>query len=280
MKLFKQDEEPSSRRIKLKTLPNTRDLSDVPNQMGLRIKPHRLIRSGTLGGAGRRDIKTLTKEYGLKQVVDFRNEEERESNPDPAIAGVKNDWSPILNERALGITREDDCDESGSDDCDEAAPSMGSITDFLSDPKKMITRLYAAMPLDKFTQNQYRKFLKLVENNTDGAVLYHCTAGKDRVGIGTALILSALGYDRESIIKDYLKTNENLGVPGLSTGVPHLEDASNDLYILLNSAYPEYIDAAFDSIDKNYGTVENYLHEALELTDEDIEKLKENYLEK
>ena len=61
MKLFKQDEEPSSRRIKLKTLPNTRDLSDVPNQMGLRIKPHRLIRSGTLGGAGRRDIKTLTK---------------------------------------------------------------------------------------------------------------------------------------------------------------------------------------------------------------------------
>ena len=42
----------------------------------------------------------------------------------------------------------------------------------------------------------------------------------------------------------------------------------------------EYIDAAFDSIDKNYGTVENYLHEALELTDEDIEKLKENYLEK
>jgi hypothetical protein len=53
-------------------------------------------------------------------------------------------------------------------------------------------------------RTQYKKFFELLLAQNSGALLYHCSAGKDRTGVATALLLSALGVDRETVIKDYL----------------------------------------------------------------------------
>ena len=53
-------------------------------------------------------------------------------------------------------------------------------------------------------KTQYKKFFEILLDQNNGTILYHCSAGKDRTGVATALLLSALGVDRETVINDYL----------------------------------------------------------------------------
>ena len=64
--------------------------------------------------------------------------------------------------------------------------------------------LYRNLVMDPFSRQQYRKFFGILLDQKEGAVLWHCSAGKDRVGVGTALLLSALGIPRETILADYM----------------------------------------------------------------------------
>lgn len=52
------------------------------------------------------------------------------------------------------------------------------------------------------------KIFDILLANQDGSVLWHCTAGKDRAGFGTALVLSALGVDKNTVIDDYMLSNK------------------------------------------------------------------------
>ena len=67
--------------------------------------------------------------------------------------------------------------------------------------------LYRNLVMDPFSRQQYRKFFGILLDQKEGAVLWHCSAGKDRVGVGTALLLSALGVPRETILADYMMVN-------------------------------------------------------------------------
>ena len=64
--------------------------------------------------------------------------------------------------------------------------------------------LYPIMVSVEHSVQHYRKFFEILLRHEEGALLYHCTMGKDRVGTATALILSALGVPRETIYADYL----------------------------------------------------------------------------
>ena len=123
----------------------------------------------------------------------------------------------------------------------------------------------------------------MLKDNKDGAVLYHCSAGKDRVGIGTLIFLSALGVSRENIIKDYLLTNESYAAAinearmlGRTQGV---SEKILDTIEPLSGVDISYIAAALDVIDNTHGGMDSFFKNQLGLDESYINELRENYLE-
>ncbi|MED9787057.1 MAG: tyrosine-protein phosphatase, partial [Latilactobacillus curvatus] len=108
--------------------------------------------------------------------------------------------------------------------------------------------------------------------------LYHCSAGKDRTGVATFLILSALGVDWETIVADYVLSNEVLG---LSSATPTRISSNDSQVASMNakSITQANLELVRDTINQEYGNIENYLSKAMALKPEEIKQLKEDYLE-
>lgn len=260
-------------RIKLKKLENTRDLGGIITVDGRRIKDKKLIRSGELFKATEKDKSVLLNDYELKTVVDFRTETERDQKPDPALVGVENIFNPILKEKTLGITRE------RSRKIDMPKNFKGVKTK----PMEFMRNLYTDIVLDEHAQQGYAKFFDILLKQENGSVLWHCAAGKDRVGVATALLLTVLGVDRKTIIDDYLLTDKyycktNFYLYLLLDLFVWDKNAANHLKHLL-SVKAEYLEASFYAIETNYGSIENYLSQAMNFSIEKQETLRRKYLE-
>lgn len=263
-------------KIKLEGTLNTRDLGGLVGEGGRKIKAGRIIRSDNLSGATDNDCRVLLG-YGLKKIVDFRTEAEIEASPDRKIPGVEHIKSPILKSLTAGITRKE-----------EKKPK--SLAQILLDFSKELGRggvswlasLYVPLVSDPFCKEGYRRFLDILKDNEEGAVLYHCSAGKDRVGVGTAIFLSILGVSREDIIKDYLLTNESYRhVITAAQELGRQEGVDEEIISTiepLSGVDVSYINAAFDIIDNTCGGMDRFLKEYLGIDNFYIKQLKYNYL--
>lgn len=265
------------RRIPLEGVHNTRDLGGYLTEDGRRIRPRRLIRSGALYGLTEKDKRILTEEYDLRTVVDFRTETEREEKPDPALRGVTFIANPILEEAALGITREEESDNS------VAGMVLHRLKRDENAGIRYMESIYGNLITDRFSQKQYGNFFRLLLEQKEGAVLWHCTAGKDRVGTGTALLLSALGVARKQVIADYMKVNE-FNAEDIDRMVKGIAKKTGDAALaeqlrILFSVHESYIGTVFERIEKEYGTVERYLAEAMDFPRDAADALKEKYLQ-
>ncbi len=72
-------------------------------------------------------------------------------------------------------------------------------------PEKILMDGYSEMPLNNLA---FKELINIIENPKNLAVLQHCTSGKDRTGLGSALILLLLGVPEEKVIEDYMLSNE------------------------------------------------------------------------
>lgn len=117
--------------------------------------------------------------------------------------------------------------------------------------------------------NRYKKFFELLQNKSNTPLLFHCSAGKDRTGMGAALILSALGVDEQTIMKDYLLSNIYL-----ANKYSKMKAANPNLSSLFE-VKPEFLQAGLDKIKNDHGNVENFLTKMLNI---DIAKMREMYL--
>ncbi|MDO4305878.1 MAG: tyrosine-protein phosphatase [Eubacteriales bacterium] len=260
---------PRGGRIVLQSLPNTRDLGAITVRDGRHILPRKLLRSGNLYHMSLLDQAVLMNEYHLSTVIDLRNCFERERRPDMIPEGVIYHEIPIVDEESVRIPR-----NQGIADV---------IMNFQGDPDEFMIRQYQSLIRDQFSVKQYARFLDLLLRQDDGAVLWHCSTGKDRTGVGTALLLCALGASKEDVLEDFMKTNaclENdmeyiIRLMETKTIVdPGIMDRINSLYRVKE----EYLDAVFDTIEQNYGSVERFLRKALYLTPKAMEDLQNKYL--
>ena len=112
-----------------------------------------------------------------------------------------------------------------------------------------------------------------------GPTLYHCSAGKDRTGTFTALLLRMLGVPLETVFEDYLLTNRYFGtderIASLAKDLKSSPETARPMYVADRS----YLEAAFQAIDRTYGSFDNYRRTALKLLDADLERLKARLLE-
>lgn len=258
--------------IKLQKLSNVRDLGGIRTEDGRTIKEKRLIRSETLYKASPKDLDKLVGEYNLRTVVDFRTVIEAEQKPDPIMDEVEYIFNPIIEESVMGITRE----KSRLVDVPKRYVGM------TIDPMEYMQNMYRDIAFGDLAKKNYANFFNILLEQNEGAVLWHCSAGKDRVGIGTALLLSALGVARETVIEDYLMTSyyfrhENKKLEALIKIGVRDKQIRQYIYFLMD-VKREFIMAVFDEIDK-FGGMDKYLEEAMGLTAEKREKLKEMYLD-
>ncbi|MGM9665287.1 MAG: tyrosine-protein phosphatase [Eubacteriales bacterium] len=263
--------------LTVKGLMNARDLGGIFGYGGRKIKTGRIIRSANLAllekeGCG------YFENYGLKKVVDFRTEAEIASSPDAVVNGVEYVRCPILKDLTVGITRKDDLKKR-----DVAEIVLDLVVSMGKGGRAWMSDLYVPLISDDFALTGYRKFLDVMKDNKSGAVLYHCTVGKDRVGVGTSLLLMILGVSRVDIIKDYLITNDSMRgateaamALGRERGVDE-EIIENIPYI--NGVDAHYLDRVFNFIDTEYGTLENFLEKRMGIDEKYVEEMRNNYLE-
>lgn len=262
-----------SKKIEFEGLSNTRDLSGMISADGRKIINGRLIRSGQLYSASSGDLERLSEMVSL--VIDFRSEKEQAEHPDPVIPGVAAIHLPVFQNITAGITR-----DTASD---QAALSM-----LAQDPEKArqyMIRIYTGFVKNDFCVSQYSRFVHLLLQPREKAVLWHCTAGKDRAGFASVLVQSLLGIPRSEILIDYLKTNDYLKddnaqlmemVLGKTDGS---EKRSETALNYLFGAHEEYLRAIWNTVLERYGTPENFMINALKINKAEHAQLKRMYLE-
>ena len=271
-------------RISLDQLNNTRDLGGFTTIDGRRIKKHRLLRSGALGTATKEDINKLVSEYELKVVVDFRTKSEKAAHLDPDIEGVLYVENPLLEDKAMGITREE---EKTKDPLSVIIGVVEGLAKTGKTPLAYMQDMYRNLLTNPFSRAGYKKFFEILLSQKEGAVLWHCSAGKDRVGVGTLLLLTALGVDKKQIMADYLKTNvfgcrdvdKLMKDVAAGMGDDFTKAAEEDAIRLLFTVDAAYAESIFDMIDADFGGMDAFLEKEMGLTEEKRKQLQDNYLE-
>jgi protein-tyrosine phosphatase len=117
----------------------------------------------------------------------------------------------------------------------------------------------------------------LTVNPDNGAVLWHCTQGKDRAGSASAMLLAALGADRELIMADFILSKDYYDP--MASKIKTETDLQRAVVNTLISANPEIFEATLDKVDAQYGSLRNYLTECIGVTPEMMEMLRARYLE-
>ncbi len=260
--------------IDFENILNTRDLGGLPAADGRRIKPGMLFRSGKPSDATEADIEKL-KSLGITKIVDFRTEDEVKEAPDPEVEGIEIIHLDVLPFIAAGVTRDR-----------ESNGRMQKLFDGTHKPEdglEMMLLTYKYILTEEHPKRAYRRFLEEVLGNDSGATLWHCTAGKDRAGLGTVLVQECLGVPRDFIRLEYMITNIYLkeDVDRKAGRIRERGGSETDAEILrhLWLARKPYIDWVYEYVDENYGGFAGYLERELGAGPGFIAAMREKFLE-
>lgn len=229
---------------------NFRDLGGFKTTDGRYVKWGKIIRSDDLFHLTDADL-TYLSSLPLISVVDFRSETEVQQAPDKLPESVTSYYPYSISPGNLS----------------SASMDMSSLESLKGDTVMM--QINEMLVSDTASIKRYRDYFALLQNEKNVPLLFHCSAGKDRTGMAAALTLFALGVDEETIMKDYLSSNEYLG------------DKYGEYiakYPALKSLFevrPKYIQAGIQWAKNEYGSMENYITKVLGA---DINKLREMYL--
>ncbi|MFV8816148.1 tyrosine-protein phosphatase [Haliea sp. E17] len=248
---------------------NFRDVGGYPAGEGMQVKWGKLYRSGTLYALTDNDF-ALLDERDIAVIADLRSNEERAGEPtmwrvdEPEILS----WAYSQGD-TLGGMRE--------------LFSQEGLTP--ADVTQVMAGLYREMPGQQ--ASHYRDIFDQLADNRLPLVV-HCSAGKDRTGVGIGLILTALGVPREVILEDYAMSEKYQQIPVLKGKDYQFEEGDplalmaalpQELVAPLMGSNPVYLESAFAAIEEQHGSVMAYIQGELEVSDEELAQLRANLLE-
>ena len=255
-----QIEDSAHREIKLQGAINFRDLGGYPTKNGKHVKWGKIYRSASLNNLTPEDLQKL-QSLSLAYVADFRGPYEVKAAPDKLPASAIRVSLP-----------------AGSEQIGESSYMKEMMSQAVKGDSFLVGFYSTLTP---FKARYKPVFDELLVLNKDSTLLFHCTAGKDRTGIAAALILYALGVDDQTIWSDYTATNyyrkaENeRAIGGMMKAYGMDEPTARKLM----EARENYIIATFTAIQKNYGTIDNYLEQEMGLDKDKRRRLQELYVE-
>ncbi|KAB5577619.1 protein-tyrosine phosphatase-like protein [Coniochaeta sp. 2T2.1] len=161
---------------------NTRDVGLVPTSTGepSKLRPGFVYRSGGLERLTDDGKSMLANKLGIKKIFDLRSNGEHGKSPDPEIPGIENVWSS---------TGEQDAQIDPNDFVDGLGES-GYV------------KMYFEV-LDLYPES-FRTVLTHVRDHPDEPFLFHCTAGRDRTGVLSGMLLALAGADPDTVSLDWL----------------------------------------------------------------------------
>ena len=261
----------------LTSVSNARELGGYKTKDGRTVKFGKLLRTGDISEISAKDKKKLIDQYHPVKDVDFRsNRDLLTSSLDPELKGaeyVRYPYSSFLNYLFTPAVVEN---------------SVDYVLAVLKQEQKGLLVYqeqrdsYGPMFTSEDGINMFRGFFDELLDANGGTVLLHCAGGKDRTGNATMLLLTALGVDKETIIEDYLLTNDYLKEDreeyyDLAMKLTGSKAIANDI-ALLKGVHRGWIEYSYETIESRYGSVDNYLHKVIGLSKRDIQKLQKAYL--
>lgn len=245
-----------------------------------KIKEGLLLRTATLCQAGPEAIDILKDKYHVQQVVDLRMSDEQQYLPDPVIPGATNTHLPVIEFSDMTEGVDPEMMRIYGD------PNTDRFTIFeLTYEYGMVTdQLYIDFVLADRGLKAWRRFFELLlSTDDDRAFLWHCTDGKDRTGCAAMLILSALGADRETVLHDYMLTNEFAAqkLEAIHQRVAPMNmppEKSELLTFLSGGVLAPYMNNILDKLIKDYGSAENFIVKELGVGDDGLTLLRNRYL--
>lgn len=266
------------KKIKLKGARNTRLVPAFIAADGKRVKEGAFIRSGKLNKVPKKKLNNFLDEYNVTKILDFRTDVEvQEAGSITYPSDVYYQHLPLLNKAFFGVTHE---------------KKMSKI--LYKESKKMkfediepgyMTEMYKSIVFDPYSQSKFKEFFDVILNNEDGgSILYHCNGGKDRTGITTLFILTLLGVSEEDILKDFAMSdyfNRHYNRSRIILMTLFLFPARKFSRILNSMLHAKriYLENMIAAINEKFGSVLNYLKEAIGINEEKQNKLKLLYLE-
>ncbi|MEM1114601.1 MAG: tyrosine-protein phosphatase [Pseudomonadota bacterium] len=263
-----EEQRAAHRVLNFKGIANFRDIGGYKTFDGRTTKWGVLYRSGNWADASRADLQGIRR-LGLNTLVDFRSTMEKEEEPDRLP-----DQSTFA---VVEIPTLDGEDSAVAEELRERIEN-GNFGDF--DPDAFMIEANRAL-VTKFKE-QYREFFQTVLAAKGEPVIWHCSAGKDRAGFAAAALLRVLGVDQETVLDDYMlsktysvEARRNLlRVMRVMQG----EDVAQKLEVLMG-VERDWLEAAFDEIDQQYGNFDGYVREGLGLTEAEVQQLRDQLLE-
>lgn len=229
---------------------NFRDLGGIKTKEGKQIKWGTLFRAGDLSTFTKWDI-AYFKHLNIQTLVDFRTDEEVNASPNVDLPFLKSIRLPITPGN-LGISSLKDLLHKQSEE----------LNSFMA-------TLYKSLVTEVESISQYRNLFQLLQEQKNSPLVYHCSAGKDRTGIATALILYSLGVSEDIIFQNYMQSNVFLKDKYANYSKEHPNLSS------LFTVTPVFLKAGFDAMKEKHGSINLFIEKTLHV---DTDKMKELYL--
>ena len=246
---------------------NVRDIGGYRSVHGLEVTRGLLFRGDTLSQLTSADVDRLDR-LGLRTVIDFRSPGEVLLGGDDRLPyGVEFAHLPVCG-GDLGALYE--LIASGDHAQQRRELGDGRAASFMAEMNR-------GFVTDARQREAFGAALRLICAPGRLPLLYHCTAGKDRTGWMTAIVLTALGVPRELVLRDYLLSNDfhrtgytKLRFDLVKTGI--VADPELLRPVLEQSA--TYLGAAFEEADRSYGSFGRFLADGLEVSEAMLTELR------
>ncbi len=253
---------------------NFRDLGGYATADGRTVKWGKVFRSGVMDGLTDADYDYLSS-LGIKTVCDLRAAAERKAEPTDWRAG-----------KVEYVSYPDPAE-------DEDAPNPLSA---LADPDITPVQVAAAMAEGYvgIAYEQAPAYRNMFDRMAGGEIplAFNCSAGKDRTGIGAALLLTLLGVPRETVVADYSLSDDYVDYmrafasqmardKARDNGSPYaflFELPLTTVQPLMRSD-PMYIETALTAIEEKFGSVETFIRDELDITESEANAIRNALLE-
>lgn len=250
----------ATRNVNIPGIQNFRDLGGYKStDSGKTVRFGMLYRSAQIDSiprCSRRELKNM----GVRTIIDLRSENERQSYPQLNNQEFNIIHIPILTGNMEKILQGIQEERIKSDTIYRLVERMNR--ELVSNYRK-----------------EYKELFSVLLNRNNYPAVIHCTSGKGRTGVVSALLLAALGVNDEVIMSDYRLSNDYFNIPKASRYAYKLPVNSQEAITTIYSAKEDFLNAAREQIEAEYGSVQGYLKKGIGLSAEEIEQLRSILLE-
>ncbi|MHC8415210.1 tyrosine-protein phosphatase [Bacteroides hominis] len=246
------------RNVNMPGIQNFRDLGGYKSATGKHVRWGKLYRSAQIDSLNCFAFRKL-QNLGIKTILDLRSESELHNTP-PLQKGFNVVHIPISTGDMEHILHGIQQEKIKTDTIYHMVEGMN---------RELVVKY----------QKEYKEIFDILLDKNSYPVVIHCSSGKGRTGIVSALILAALDVNADIIMEDYRLSNDYFNIPKASKYAYNLPANSQEAITTLFSAKEDFLNAAKDEIERKYGDVSTYLQKAIGLQPEDTHRLRNILLE-